>query len=152
MRSSAAGNWLVLPRSKRGSPSRPSLLGQSDPAHVNYAYARRPDVVGSGSLANASINRWFNINDFAVPQPYTIGNAGRNILRGPHFQNWDLSLLKNFNFTERKYLQFRAEFFNIFNHPNFGLPNTNIEDKVHGGQITSANDPRIMQFALKFYF
>jgi hypothetical protein len=134
-----------------GFPFTPQL-GQSDPANVNYAYARRPDVVGTGSQPNQSIDRWFNINDFVVPQPYTIGNAGRNILRGPGLQNWDLSLMKNFNFTERKYLQFRAEFFNIFNHPNFGLPNTNIEDPIHGGQITNANDPRIMQFALKLYF
>ena len=147
------GGWQLagITTFQTGFPFTPQL-GQSDPAHVNYAYARRPDVVGSGSLANPSISRWFNINDFAVPQLYTIGNAGRNILRGPNYQNWDVSLLKNFNFTERKYLQFRAEFFDLFNHPNFGLPNTNIEDKVHGGQITSANDPRIMQFALKLYF
>ena len=147
------GGWQLagIVTVQSGFPFTPQL-GQSDPANVNYAYARRPDVVGTGSQPNQSIDRWFNINDFVVPQPFTIGNAGRNILRGPGLQNWDLSLMKNFNFTERKYLQFRAEFFNIFNHPNFGLPNSNIEDQIHGGQITNANDPRIMQFALKLYF
>jgi hypothetical protein len=147
------GGWQVagITTFQTGFPFTPQL-GKSDPANVNYAYARRPDVAGSGTLSNPTINEWFNINDFVVPQPYTIGNAGRNILRGPHFQNWDISVLKNFRFTERKYLQFRAEFFNAFNHPNFMLPNTNIEDKVHGGQITNAYDPRIMQFALKLYF
>jgi hypothetical protein len=114
-------------------------------------------VIGSGGLSNPTINDWFNTNDFVVPQAYTIGNAGRNILRAPGLQNWDVSLLKDFRFTERRYLQFRGEFFNVFNHPNFaladtGLPNANIEDKVHGGQITSANDPRIVQLALKLYF
>lgn len=147
------GGWQLagITTFQTGLPFTPQL-GQSDPANVNYAYARRPDVIGSGQLSNPSINRWFNINDFAVPQPYTIGNAGRNILRGPKFQNWDMSLLKNFRFTERRYLQFRAEFFNVFNHPNFGLPNSNIENQIHGGQITDAYDPRIMQFALKLYF
>lgn len=147
------GGWQLagITTFQTGLPFTPQL-GQSDPANVNYAYARRPDVIGSGTLRSPSIDRWFNTNDFAVPQPYTIGNAGRNILRGPKFQNWDMSLLKNFSFTERRYLQFRAEFFNIFNHPNFGLPNSNIEDQIHGGQITDAFDPRIMQFALKLYF
>jgi hypothetical protein len=147
------GGWQLagITTFQTGFPFTPQL-GASDPANVNYAYARRPDVLGTGSLSNPNINQWFNINDFGVPQPFTIGNAGRNILRGPKFQNWDISLLKNFHFTERRYLEFRAEFFNAFNHPNFSLPNTNIEDKIHGGQITSAYDPRIMQFALKLYF
>jgi hypothetical protein len=147
------GGWQLagIVTLQTGFPYTPQL-GQSDPANVNYAYARRPDVVGSGSLSDRSIDHWFNINDFVVPQAFTIGNAGRNILRGPGLQNWDLSLMKNFNFTERSYLQFRAEFFNLLNHPNFGLPNPNIEDPIHGGQITNANDPRIMQFALKLYF
>jgi Carboxypeptidase regulatory-like domain len=148
-----AGGWQLagITTFQTGLAFTPQL-GQSDPANVNYAYARRPDVIGSGSLSHRSIDRWFNINDFAVPQPFTIGNAGRNILRGPKLQNWDMSLLKNFNFSEQRYLQFRAEFFNIFNHPNFGLPNTNIEDSIHGGQITDAAAPRIIQFALKLYF
>jgi hypothetical protein len=148
-----AGGWQLagITTFQSGLPFTPQL-GQSDPANVNYAYARRPDVIGSGALSDQSINRWFNTDDFVVPQAYTIGNAGRNILRGPSLQNWDMSLMKNFRFTEQRYLQFRAEFFNIFNHPNFGLPNANIEDKVHGGQITDAAAPRIMQFALKLYF
>jgi hypothetical protein len=147
------GGWHLTGISsfQSGFPFTPQL-GPSDPANVNYSYARRPDVAGTGKLSSPSINGWFNINDFVVPQAYTIGNAGRNILRGPGSQNWDLALLKDFHFTESRYLQFRGEFFNAFNHPNFGLPNTNIEDKVNGGKIFDAAAPRIMQFALKLYF
>jgi hypothetical protein len=149
------GGWHLTGISsfQSGFPFTPQL-GPSDPANVNYAYGRRPDVAGTGEISDPSINGWFNINDFSVPQPYTIGNAGRNILRGPGSQNWDLALLKDFHFTEARYLQFRGEFFNAFNHPNFNVdsPNTNIEDKVNGGKIFSAAAPRIMQFALKLYF
>jgi hypothetical protein len=104
-------------------------------------------------LANPSIQEWFNVNAFAIPAKYTIGNAGRNVLRGPGLQNWDLAVLKDFHFTETRYLEFRGEFFNAFNHVNFSNPNPNIDDPVHGGQITSTStDPRILQFALKLYF
>ena len=94
----------------------------------------------------------FNIADFRVPDRFTIGNAGRNILRGPGIANVDLSIFKNFAFTERMYLQFRAEAFNAFNHTQFGNPNANIELPTQGGRIFSARDPRIGQLALKLYF
>jgi hypothetical protein len=66
--------------------------------------------------------------------------------------NLDFSLFKNFNFTERIYLQFRAEAFNALNHTQFNNPNTNIELPNSGGRIFSAKDARIGQFGLKLYF
>lgn len=148
------GGWQLggIVTAQSGLPFTP-LLGSADPANVNRAYGYRPDVIGSPALANPSIQEWFNVNAFAVPAKYTIGNAGRNILRGPGLQNWDLAVLKDFHFTETRYLEFRGEFFNAFNHVNFSNPNPNIDDPVHGGQITSTStDPRILQFALKLYF
>ena len=67
-------------------------------------------------------DRWFNTAAFAFPAPGTFGNAGRNILEGPGYQNVNASLVKNTALTERFNLQFRAEAFNLFNHPNLNLP------------------------------
>ena len=147
-----AGGWqlggiVVL---QGGFPFTPTIA--SDPANVAFTYARRPDVIGTGKVDKCTREQCFNIADFRVPDRFTIGNAGRNILRGPGIANVDLSIFKNFTFTERMYLQFRAEAFNAFNHTQFGNPNANIELPTQGGRIFSARDPRIGQLALKLYF
>ena len=82
----------------------------------------------SGSLYNkgntaARATQFFNPNAFSAPAYGTVGNAPRDGLVGPGFADWDLSLLKSTQFTERTRLQFRAEFFNILNHTNLSLPN-----------------------------
>lgn len=81
----------------------------------------------------------------------TFGSSGKNILRGPRFFDTDLGLLKDFAITERLKLQFRAEFFNAFNNVNFGQPQNYLGSPATG-QITSANSPRVLQFALKLTF
>jgi Carboxypeptidase regulatory-like domain len=95
---------------------------------------------------------------------FSFGDMGRNVLRGPGINNWDISLMKNFAFTESKYLQFQTNFFNAFNHAQFFSP-TSSEGSVGGssefGQVTTDSTPsnspyyrgpRIIQFALKLYF
>ena len=110
-------------------------------------------MAGTGAVSNPNRDRWFNINDFPVPPLYAIGNAGRNILRGPGISNQDLSMLKNFHFTERMYLQFRAEYFNAFNLTNLSNPNTSVDLPAVGGRIFGTSTAaRIGQFALKLYF
>jgi hypothetical protein len=88
--------------------------------------------------------------------PYVPGNAGRNILDGPGTQNINLSMLKRFTVGERKFIQARWEVFNIFNHPNFLLPNRNYNETAAGilGDVAASGQggPRIMQFALRFEF
>jgi hypothetical protein len=91
-----------------------------------------------------------------------VGNVGRNVFRGPSQQNWDMSLIKTTKFTERTSVEFRAEFFNIFNHPVFASPqaqggvfgNYGIVDvaTADASVLNTANDPRIIQFALKINF
>jgi hypothetical protein len=76
---------------------------------------------------------------------------GRNTLRGPGINNWDLSILKRIKFTEAKNLEFRSEFFNAWNHAQFLNPDLQGFSSTFG-QITSARPPRLIQFALKFYF
>jgi len=94
---------------------------------------------------------WFNPCAFAAQTPGTFGNAHHGSLRGPRGQNWDLSLMKNFVLHESTSLQFRAEAFNVFNHPNPGTPNLGIDDPEFA-RITSSYSPRILQMSLALKF
>ena len=101
---------------------------------------------------------------FAQPVPGTFGKCAPRMFHGPGIQMWDLSLFKQFKFTERYQLQFRAEFFNAFNHPNFANPSANIASPGSFGKISNTitpilgtdsggpGDPREIQLALKLYF
>jgi hypothetical protein len=93
------------------------------------------------------------LSDFAVPAAYSFGDSGTDICRGGIEEEVDMSLFKNFNVTEGSKLQFRFEAFNVPNSAYFSIPsNTNI-DSSSGGQITSTtNNPRQLQFALKYMF
>jgi len=119
----------------------------------------RPDRICNGSLppSQRTPDRWFNADCFtndllladkAAGRP-RFGNSGPRILDGPGLQNWDFSFIKNNPLTERIKLQFRAEFFNGFNQPHFGDPNTRIL-KATTAKITRAGEPRNIQFGLKF--
>lgn len=79
------------------------------------------------------------------------GTLGRNVFHGPGDIIFDVTLMKRVRFGESKVVEFRSEFFNIFNHANFGNPNGNIGN-VNFGRITTTRDPRLIQFALKFHF
>jgi carboxypeptidase family protein len=121
----------------------------------------RPNATGvsPNDIANRTTERYFNTLAFALPAFGSYGNVGRNTLIGPGIFRVDASLLKNFNFTENTYLQFRFEAFNATNHPNWGNPNTTITDdtRYNGngnfGRITGTRgDMRDLQLALKFVF
>ncbi len=114
-------------------------------------YIGGPASLGSGRPHGQMIARYFNTSAFVPNALGTFGNAGKNILRGPRFFSTDVGLLKNNKVTERVSIQFRAEFFNIFNKVNFNGPNANASSASFG-QITSAGDPRILQLALKLQF
>jgi hypothetical protein len=94
---------------------------------------------------------WFNTACFKQAATGTWGTLGRNTLRGPGTANVDWGLYKNFNITEALKLQFRSEFFNLFNHTNFGNPSATVTGTTFG-QIWGAGDPRIIQFALRLSF
>ena len=98
------------------------------------------------------MREYFNTAAFIQAAIGTFGNVGRNSLRGPAFFDVDASIFKNFVFTERFRLQFRAEAFNIQNRANFNNPNATVSAGVTFGTITAAADPRVMQFALKMFF
>ncbi len=121
--------------------------------------ANRPNVV-AGQDPNAgthSPNNWLNLNAFRriTQDPNStvqqFGTAGRNIAQGPRYGNWDFSAFKNIRLTERKELQFRAELFNLLNHTNLRLPDSDISSSTFN-HILEAQPPRLVQFALKFLY
>jgi hypothetical protein len=100
---------------------------------------------------------YFNTAAFARPALGTLGNASSVVARG--INNWNISLFKNISLRERLDIQFRAEAYNVFNHPQFSNVNTTPKFDAAGnqvnkqfGQVTAARDPRIMQFALRLRF
>ncbi len=118
---------------------------------TNTGTGSRPDAAGTPTYPR-TLNRWFDPTVFAIPAQYTYGNAGRNILNGPGRWNWDMSLFKDFVIREDMKFQFRAEAFNIFNHPQFGLPNASIGNAQAGIISSTVGNPRQLQGALRFMF
>src|SRR6185312_11511156 len=119
---------------------------------TNTGTGSRPNVSGTKPNDPHTLQKWFDPSAYSVPAPFTYGNLGRNTLYGPGRTNWDISLFKNFVIHEQTRFEFRAEAFNIFNHPQFGLPNPNIGN-AQVGQITSTvGNPRQLQMGLRFQF
>jgi hypothetical protein len=117
---------------------------------------QRPNLIGnpcaSGSVFS-KLNNYFNLNSFSSPDDYTYGSAPRYLssCRGPDTVNEDATLVKNFNISERKYVQLRMEAYAVSNSPQWGNPNTSYGGSTFG-QITSAGGNRNLQVALKFYY
>ena len=109
-------------------------------------------ALGNGRSHNAMTNQFFNTAAFGPNAIGTFGNSGKNLVRGPRYFKTDASLLKNFKLTEAVALQFRSEFFNLLNNVNFNAPGRIVSAPDSFGIITSAKDPRIIQFALKILF
>jgi hypothetical protein len=140
----------------------PVQLSENDDNSLLGAFNANPDVP---SYANNGTHLFENKNSrkglpyftpgFFQPEPYgQVGNAMRRYFSGPGLDNYDMALLKSTAITESTKLQFRAEAFNVFNHTQFKNPNGLVNNLVVGGfgYVTSAQDPRIMQVALKFLF
>jgi carboxypeptidase family protein len=131
---------------------RPDVVPGINPINSNWESA--PDTIG-----------YLNASAFADPAVGTFGNLGRNEIYGPHFWNVDFAVSKNTQLFERINLQLRAEFFNIFNHPNFALPNffvvpgfgpaglvTQTPDQAQTNPGLGGGGPRVVQVAAKFTF
>jgi hypothetical protein len=127
-----------------------------DPSNTGSQGLTRTDRVCDGNLPSGqrSVDLWFNPSCFPLPSGYAFGNSGKNVLIGPGQVNGDMSLRKVFSITERVRTEFRAEFFNAFNHPIFAQPDNYITDGPGAtGTITStAGVNRQIQLALKVLF
>lgn len=152
--SAIAGDWQLnlIFTVRSGQPFTPSL--GSSTANTGAA---RPNRLADGNLPDdqRTVQNWFDKTAFAAPTPYDFGNAGRNILIGPGAVNLDASVFKAFPLRwigEGGQVQFRAEAFNLLNHPQFSQPNSRV-DIPQGASITSlSNDMRELQLALKILF
>ncbi len=149
------GNWQfnTINTLQSGTPVVLTVAG--DVANVGNLVKtyERPNVVGSPSLSNPSMDLWFNRAAFAVPV-LSFGNAGRGLVRNPAFYNSDMSLFKNIPIKEKCTLQIRGEFFNAFNIINPGNANGNASTGNRNfGRITSiSGSPRDIQLAMKLSF
>jgi hypothetical protein len=143
------------------------------PVGVGYSLVNAADITGTPSLgarivitedpvlpkSERTFSRNFRTEAFRPPAAGTIGNAARSNLRGPGINNWDLALFKNFPFRERVRMQFRAEFYNTFNHTQFSAFDSTARFDAAGrqvnlrfGEYTSSRTPRIVQLALRLTF
>jgi hypothetical protein len=123
----------------------------SDQANIGAGPAQRPNITGNPNSGPKTPDQWFDTSVFSLPAPFTFGNAPRNAVMGPGLTEFDLSLQKEFRLSERTNLQFRTEAYNLFNHPNFNIPNR-IAFTSNFGKISSAQDPREIQFAMRLAF
>jgi hypothetical protein len=129
------------------------------PNNMNgFSALQRPNVVGDAKLPGGrstqeKLAEWFNTRAFAQPAAFTFGNAGRTLpnVRAPGLRESEMSVFKSFPFGEARRLEFRAEFFNITNTPNFGVPGLTFGAGAFGVVATQANTPRQVQLGLKLY-
>lgn len=118
---------------------------------AHQGLATRPNRVGSAITGPQTVAEWFNTGAFAAPLPGYFGNAAPGSIYGPGVVDFDMAFYKDFRIKERHTFQFRAELFNIFNRANFSGVQTTF-GAGNFGRITSARDPRIVEFALRYQF
>lgn len=123
----------------------------TDQANIGAGPAQRPNVFGNPNNGPKTADQWFDTSVFSLPVLYTFGNVPRNDVVGPGLVEFDLSLQKSFHVTERARLLFRSEAYNLLNHPNLNIPNRTAFTP-NFGKISSAQDSRQLQFALKLTF
>ena len=114
---------------------------------------QRPNLIGDPALPSdqRSTSRWFDTAAFATAPQFTLGSSSRNPVRGPSYRNLDLALIRRVRLGQTTALEFRGEVFNVTNTPPFGAPN-GVQGTAAFGTITSAGDPRVVQFAAKLLF
>ncbi len=132
-----------------------------DPFYFTIDYANsgtpnRPNVVPGVSVtlprSQRTAEHFFNTAAFTPPPLYTFGDAGRDVLPGPGNNIFDVALQRTFRVRESQSIRFRAETFNVFNHPNWGIAGNNPDFGPFFGAILASGDPRRMQFALRYDF
>ena len=121
------------------------------PGNLDFKNPRTAVLPGASPQCPIGCNPYFNNTLFTYEKVGQLGNSSRRSFGGPGWNNFDLSLTKDVKLTEVKSLQFRAEFFNAWNHAQFGAPQGNINNSTFGF-VTGANSPRIGQVAMKFTF
>jgi hypothetical protein len=148
--SQIVGGWQIsaLFSAQTGTPLTPYYSGN---VSGTLNTKDRPNVISDPNNGPQTPQMWFNKAAFVSPGSGNFGNAGRNIINGPGLVNLDTAVVRLFRITERVGLQFRAQAYNTLNHANFNYPNATA-DSASFGTISSANDPRILEGALRLIF
>ena len=143
------GGWLLsgIFSSRSG---RPFTVTQGN-NNVGADHTGLPNLTGDPEGAK-TVEQWFNPAAFTPVPSGTFGNAGRNILRGPGWVTFDMSLQRRIGLTDRVNATLRWDIFNVFNRANFGLPDSNIINTTAGVISSLAGDPRVMQLSLRVGF
>jgi len=143
------GGWSLSTVTAIQSAAPFTVHTTSNTTQAYSAGALRADVLYDPNLPRGvrTLTRWFDTEAFAQPPTYQFGNQGVNILRGDNIVKVNCSIIRSFNVAERKQLRFRGEFFNLLNHPDFGLPARTFEGRGFG-TVTTAYPARRVQVGL----
>jgi hypothetical protein len=148
------GGWQMngIVSAQSGMPFNVSY--GTDTANTSGGGVNRPNVAGqaTSTCGHGHLTGCIDPSAFAIPSLYNYGNAGRNLLRGPNLVNVDASLFKNIPIKERLRIQFRAEFFNFLNHPNFSNPAATFNTASFGNITSTSTENRDIQFGLRLAF
>ena len=147
------GGWALQSILTLQSGPYLTVIVPFDRLDVGSTNSSRPDLIRNPNLPDSerTVQRWFDTSAFATPAAFTYGNAGRAIVEGPAISSLDLAIQRFFKTTETTQLEFRSEFFNSTNHPNFQLPGSGFGTPAFG-VIAGALDGRTIQFGLRFRF
>ena len=149
-----AGDWAVgtVTTVQSGAPF--TVTTQTNSTNSFSAGALRADVFRNPKLPSdqRTVSHYFDTDAFAQPAPFQFGNQGVNTLRAGGVVNFDFSLLRNFRITERTRFQFRGEFFNAFNHTDFGIPGRTFGGPGFGIVSSAARPARQIQLGLRLTF
>jgi hypothetical protein len=152
------GGWQTfgIVSLQTGRPFTVSLLSEFDNSGtgrstLGFGANDRPHYLRNARLDAPSPERWFDTTAFEIPARGNFGNAGRNVLDGPGLATVNFSIVKNMNISEALAAQIRFETFNLFDRANFDLPDNFVGSPAFG-RISSAQNPRHIQFGLKFLF
>jgi hypothetical protein len=149
------GNWQINNIFTARNGQNFTIIDSADIANIGNTGYERGNQVGNPWAGHVhTVGQWFNTSAFAVPQQYTYGNAYRGNLQDQRWFNFDTSVIRSFPIWRETQFQFRAEAFNLFNHPIFGTPGNDLNNPAAFGAIGSAqaNTNRLLQVSGKFVF
>ena len=151
-----AGGWSLNGILQLSSGLPYTVITSGDPENIGSVSEERVNVTGNPNRGTGihTSTQWFNTSAFSLPAPYTYGNEKVNTLNSNWRRNLDLSLFRQFHLGlgEKRYFEFRAETFNIFNNVVFNVPNTDISGTNFGAVTSQLNSPRQLQMGLKFNY
>ena len=148
------GNWQINSIFTLRNGQAFTVIDGADIANIGNTGYELANLVGNPNPANKTKPQWFNTAAWAIPEQYTYGTGGRNTQQYQRWINLDMSVIRSFPIKEQLHFEFRAEAFNLANHPIFGQPGNDLNMRSTFGSVhtNQANLNRILQVSGKFVF